>query len=123
MERGRRRGAPRVGRNRQRSCASAYSIEGASDAREYLADVLAHGIKLLEMFKNMSNSLVDLELVVCERPHARAELFIAPEFDLGEGFDQDIPIGVHFADQGLDTEHRRLQRHQLGLRLCQRFLE
>ena len=52
------------------SCASAYSIEGASYAREDLPDILSHRIEFLEMFKNMSHSLVDLEFVPGKRFHA-----------------------------------------------------
>src|ERR1700730_2440552 len=102
---------------------STYSVEGASDAREYLPDILSHRIKLLEIFKNPGDSRIDLEFVVGERFDARAELFIALEFDLAEGFDQQIAIFIHVTDQGLDTEYRCLQGRKLGLRLGQRFLE
>src|SRR5580692_1317444 len=45
-----------------RPCASTYSGEGASYRHEYPADILSERIKLCEMFKYVSNSLVDLAL-------------------------------------------------------------
>ena len=63
---------------------SPYSIEGASDAREDLPDILAHRIELLEILENLRKPRVDLELVPGQRLHARAEFFIAPDFDLAK---------------------------------------
>src|SRR5664279_1604789 len=99
-----------------RNLASADPVEGISDRREDRADILPDGIELGEMIENLGHSLLDLALAGAERLHARAELFLAARFDLIQRLDQVIAIGTRLAEHGLDTEYRRLQRDEVGLR-------
>ena len=80
--------------------------------------------RLREMFEHLRQPLVDLALAGGKlRPCATPRPIVAMLLDLGQRLQHDFANAVHFRDHGLDAEVRRLQRHQVGLRLRQFLLE